>query len=75
MPRAVGGALQSPEDRVAQKLRWFELGERASERQWRDVVEVLRVQGSGLDVAVVHRLAAELGVTELLEKALIDSRR
>ena len=62
--------ILSPEDTVTQKLRWFDLGERTSQRQWRDVLEVLRVQGSSIDAPLLRRLAAELGVAELLDLAL-----
>lgn len=65
----------SPEDTVAQKLRWFELGQRTSERQWRDVVEVLRVQGDRLDLALLDRLVAEVGAVGLLREAQAAAHR
>jgi hypothetical protein len=37
------------EDIVVQKLDWFERGGRVSERQWNDLVGVLRVRGPALD--------------------------
>lgn len=62
--------ILSPEDTVTQKLRWFDLGGRTSQRQWRDVLEVLRVQGSSIDAPLMRRLAVELGVDGLLDQAL-----
>ena len=41
-----GGAA---DDQVLRKLRWFRLGGEASERQWRDVLSILRVQGTRID--------------------------
>jgi hypothetical protein len=43
--------LKSPEDSVLRKLLWFRDGGEVSEKQWRDLVEVLRVSGPHLDVA------------------------
>lgn len=59
----------SPEDVVLQKLRWFELGGRVSERQWLDVLGVLQVQSEALDRAYLERWAVALGLRDLLENA------
>lgn len=60
----------SPEDVVLQKLRWFALGGLVSERQWLDAVGVVRVQGERLDRAYLGRWAVELGITDLVARAL-----
>jgi hypothetical protein len=65
--------ILSAEDTVTQKLRWFDLGGRTSQRQWLDVLEVLRVQGASLDAPLLRALAAELGVSDLLDLALAAS--
>jgi hypothetical protein len=62
--------IHPPEDILLQKLRWFQLGGGASDRQWRDVVGIVRVQGQRLDVAYLQRQAKVLGVTDLLARAL-----
>src|SRR5205085_1776528 len=41
--------LQTAEDVVLFKLRWYRLGNETSEQQWKDVLGVLRVQGDKLD--------------------------
>lgn len=61
--------LASPEDVILNKLEWFRLGDEISERQWRDVIGVLAVQGNSLDREYLHRWAVELGVSDLLERA------
>ncbi len=60
---------------VLQKLRWFQKGGGVSERQWDDVLGVLKVQAEALDYAYMQTWAAELGVADLLQQALIDAGR
>lgn len=61
--------LASPEDVVLHKLRWYEMGGRVSDRQWRDVLGVMKVQGTNLDLAYLERAATVLGLSDLLERA------
>ncbi len=61
--------LVSPEDVVIHKLRWYEMGGRVSDRQWRDILGVLKVQGASLDLAYLERTATILGLSELLARA------
>ena len=62
--------LASPEDVILAKLEWFKSGGEVSERQWNDILGVLRVQGSNIDMAYLHQWASSLGISELLEKAI-----
>lgn len=64
--------IHTPEDILLQKLRWFRLGGEVSDRQWRDVLGIVRVQGPKLDRAYVQRQAPFLGVEDLLERALMS---
>ncbi len=59
----------SPEDTLLHKLIWYQLGNEVSDRQWGDVIGVLRVQGEALDGEYLDRWAPLLGVTELLSRA------
>ena len=62
--------VASPEDTLLAKLEWYRMGGEVSERQWRDVVGVIEVQGEALDVDYLHRMARDLGVEDLLDRAL-----
>jgi hypothetical protein len=62
--------VASPEDVVLQKLRWFRLGGEVSQQQWSDLLGVLKVQRSRLDSDYLARWSAQLGVDDLLAKAV-----
>jgi hypothetical protein len=61
--------VHSPEDILLQKLHWFRLGGGTSERQWRDVVSIVLVQGSRLDRQYLSTVAETIGVNDLLQRA------
>jgi hypothetical protein len=65
--------VHSAEDALLQKLRWFRLGGEVSDRQWRDVLGILRVQAGRLDRGYLRQGAGQLGVTDLLERAVEDA--
>jgi len=72
-PVEVGGRLlhiHPPEDILLQKLRWYRAGGEASDRQWRDIRGIVRVQARALDRAYLRANAPVLGVADLLERAL-----
>ncbi len=62
--------VHSPEDVLLQKLRWYRKGGETSDRQWRDVMGIVRVQGPRLDRAYLADGAEVLGVTDLLTRVL-----
>jgi hypothetical protein len=61
--------LVSPEDVILLKLEWYRIGGESSERQWSDVLGVFQVQEDKLDQSYLDRWAADLGVTDLLQRA------
>ena len=64
--------IASAEDTVLAKLEWYRSGGEISERQWRDALGVLQVQGGRLDLTYMRHMAAGLGVQDLLERAIQD---
>jgi len=65
--------VASAEDTVLAKLQWYREGGGVSDRQWTDVLGVLKVQGTALDRAYMEEWARELGLTALLRRALEDA--
>jgi hypothetical protein len=65
--------ILGPEDVIVQKLRWHALGGRVSDRQWRDIVAVLRLGAGRLDEAYLDEVATSERVTEDLRRARHDA--
>jgi len=63
----------SPEDTVLAKLEWYRKGGEVSDRQWRDLLGVLKVQTGTLDRAYLDHWAGELSVSDLLHRALEEA--
>ena len=61
------------EDVVLLKLEWFRAGGEVSDRQWGDILGVLKAMDRTLDRGYLARWGAELGVIDLLERALIEA--
>jgi hypothetical protein len=76
LPDSPGQSLvvQSPEDLILFKLRWYRLGNESSEQQWNDVVGVLKVQAGKLDERYLDRWANHLRVDDLLGRARQESQ-
>lgn len=62
----------SPEDIILSKLEWYRMGGEVSDRQWRDILGVLKTRADDLDLAYLRKWAGELKVGDLLERALKD---
>lgn len=63
----------SAEDTVLAKLDWYRKGGGVSDRQWRDLLGVLKIQSGALDRAYLAHWAGELGVADLLQRALDEA--
>ncbi len=65
--------LASPEDTILSKLEWYRMGGEVSERQWNDLLGVLKLQGTSLDFVYLRRWATSLQVADLLDRACEDA--
>ena len=65
--------VASAEDCVLSKLECYEKGGQFSDRQWRDVLGVIKEQGATLDLQHLQDWAQELGLVELLARALREA--
>jgi hypothetical protein len=61
----------SPEDVILNKLRWRQRS--GSEKQWRDVLGVLKVQADNLDFDYLTQWAEKLCIADALNQALTDA--
>jgi hypothetical protein len=62
--------LATPEDTIIAKLNWYRRGDEISDRQWQDVIGIIKVQGVRLDLSYLRDWAKKLDLSDLLEKAL-----
>ncbi len=58
---------------MIQKLDWFHRAGEVSDRQWRDVVGVLKTQRRALDLQDLRRQAEALSLDVLLDRALTEA--
>jgi hypothetical protein len=66
-------SLSSAEDVILSKLRWYDKGGRVSERQWLDVLGVIKVQSDSLDQEYLITWSNALGLSDLLKQAFSES--
>jgi hypothetical protein len=62
--------FMTAEDVLLGKLEWYRAGDETSERQWTDVIGILQVQAGKFDLEHARRWASEIGVLDLLERAI-----
>ena len=65
--------LCSPEDIIISKLDWFRLSNETSERQWLDILGVIKVQKDNLNRKYLKHWTEQLNLLELLQKAFNQS--
>lgn len=59
----------SPEDTLLHKLIWYRLGNEISDRQWGDILGILKIQAKVLDWAYLDQWAPRLDVAAQLARA------
>jgi len=65
--------VATPEDTILSKLDWFRKGGGISDRQWMDVLGIIKVQGKQLDMDYLHDWADKLNLGDLLKKGLEEA--
>ncbi len=73
LEKEVSANFASPEDTVLSKLEWYRLGGEVSDRQWRDILGVMKTREGDLDIDYLRKWARELSVNDLLERALNEA--
>lgn len=65
--------VTSPEDQVLRKLSWFRSAGSISDRQWRDVLGLVRGSGALMNWTDLREAAGGLGLSDLLESAVSEA--
>jgi hypothetical protein len=63
----------SAEDMILAKLDWWKQGGGVSNRQWNDILEIIKEKHAALDIPYLRQSAPMLGVVDVLEKAFNDA--
>lgn len=66
--------IATAEDTILAKLHWYRIGGEVSELQWRDVRGIIGTQGVRLDLGYLQLWAERVGVADLLDRALNETR-
>ncbi len=65
--------VSGAEGTVLAKLEWYRKGGEISDRQWTDILGILKVKAADTDLAYLRHWAPTIGVADLLERALNDA--
>ncbi|MBW4654134.1 MAG: hypothetical protein KME20_14015 [Kaiparowitsia implicata GSE-PSE-MK54-09C] len=71
LPEGEALCFISPEDLVLNKIRWG--AQSQSDKQWRDVLGILKVQADRLDQGYLMAWASRLGLIEEVQRALSEA--
>lgn len=66
--------VATAEDTILAKLRWYNSGGRVSNAQWTDVVGIIGASSAILDFDYLREWAETLGLTDLLDQALEETK-
>ncbi len=65
--------VQTAEDLVLSKMQWYREANEVSDRQWNDILSVMKLQSFTLDLEYLEYWSKELNINDLLNKALDES--
>lgn len=65
--------MSSPEDTVLHKLIWFGMTGGESQKQWRDLLGVLKLQGESLDRGYMREWGEKLGLVRELNRGFAEA--
>jgi len=63
----------SPEDIILQKLIWYRMSRFQSDKQWRDILGVMKLQADSLDRAYLQHWSSQLNVASEIDRAFSES--
>jgi len=69
----ISANFASPEDTIISKLEWYRMGGEVSDRQWRDILGVMKTRAGDLDLDYLRKWGHELKVSDLLERAISEA--
>ncbi len=61
------------EDIILQKLIWYKMTAKESQKQWRDILGVLKLQGNKLDFNYLWQWADQLGLLNEINQAFLET--
>ncbi len=67
-----GAYITAAENLILRKLDWFRQTGGASDKQWRDVLGMVKVQGKTLDLKYLQEAAQDADLSKLLDRALAE---
>ena len=62
--------IASADDTILAKLDWYSQGNETFERQWLDILGIIKAPKANLNISYMRQQAGELNVSDLLERAL-----
>ncbi len=65
--------LCTPEDTILQKLVWMRIAQNESQKQWRDILGVLKIQRERLDLDYLWQWSEYLNISASLNQAIQQS--
>jgi len=69
----ISALFSSPEDSILSKMEWYRMGGEVSDRQWRDILGVLKTCSGEIDLEYLRTWAKKLKISDLLDRSLKEA--